>query len=133
VYTIPASAWPDSTLVRTSVTLVSSDTGCSVMPRAVASFFVAEPHGTPSAHTTSFLPSSEASRPVIFAGFPFGTISVSTFVANCFGVPAIRDAATALSMFGLSAVASTSTAAPEDSWSISVDEPSKENLTVTPA
>src|SRR5699024_12445119 len=51
-YTMPASASHEVTLERTSVTLLSSLTGCRSTRAAAARSRVAFPHGTPSAHTT---------------------------------------------------------------------------------
>src|SRR5665811_1670228 len=93
---------------------------------------MAAPHGTPSAQTTSFLPSNDESSPVIPAGFPFGTMIVRVLVANRLGVPDMRFAAVALSMFARSADAKTSAGAPCLNWSTRFDEPSNENFTVTP-
>ena len=66
------------------------------------------------------------------AGLPAGTIRVSVFEANARAVPLTRPAEEARSMLDSSAVASTSAAAPAESWSTRVVDPSKENRTLAP-
>ena len=61
-----------------------------------------------------------------WAGLSAGVMSTRALVANIVGVPSMRPASTALSMFFLSADAKTSARAPPFNWSTRPEEPSKE-------
>ena len=93
---------------------------------------VAAPHGTCSAHTTTFSSGSVRSgSPVTPAGLSIGTTMVMVFVANTVG-DAVRPSAVAIAMVGSSAVASTSPGAPCCNWATRSDDPAKLNRTVVP-
>ena len=116
---MPASASPDITLLRTSVTFCSSETGLSFTPSFLTSSAVAVPHGTvlPPADAlgvqmTSLALSRDELRPVTFAGFPLGVMRTRVFEAKIF-VSATLPPDLSASIVVVLAVATTSAGAPE--------------------
>ena len=128
---MPASASPDSTLPRTSVTFCSSETGLRVIPWALASFLVASPQGTSGAQMTRLAPSSDESSPVIFLGLPLGTMRVRTLVANSVWLPTSFWSA-AVFIVELLAVARTSALSPPAREATRSWEPWKSKVTSRP-
>src|SRR3546814_762371 len=110
---MPASACPDVTLLRTSVTDDSSLTGERVSPVAVSTFFVAAPQGTCGAQITSCVPSfARSANDAMPFGLPGGTTIVKVLLAKSEGDPATTPASVALVMLAASAEANTSAGAP---------------------
>ncbi len=100
---------------------------------AVSTFWVAEPHGTCGAHTTTLMPGLVRSRKVLIClGFPGETAIVRVLEAKFTGWPVSSPAADALSMFLVSAEANTSAWAPWVSWVTRSEDPAKENSTDAP-
>ena len=128
---MPASASPDSTLPRTSVTFCSSEAGLRATPWASASFLVASPQGTSGAQMTRLAPSSEESSPVMPFGLPLGTMRVRTLVANSVWEPTSFWSAASF-IVELLAVARTSALLPPDSEVTRSWEPWKSKETSRP-
>ena len=71
--------------------------------------WVADPHGTGGAQTTTINPGlSRSAKEVMFLGLPGATAMTRVFDAKLTGSPASRPALAALSMFVVSAEANTS-------------------------
>ncbi|MCY1232958.1 hypothetical protein D9M72_454760 [compost metagenome] len=132
-YTRPASASPDVTLPRTSVTDDSSLTGAIVTPAAFSTASAAAPHGTWPAQTTTLTPGlARSAKEAIDAGLDGGTAICRTLVAKFVAAPSRSPASASLAMFVVSAEANTSAGAP---WLICVarsEEPAKLSVTLVP-
>ncbi|SIJ06883.1 Uncharacterised protein [Mycobacteroides abscessus subsp. abscessus] len=125
---MPASAWPELTLPRTSVTEFSSLAGSRVTPFCCAHFSFAAPHGTWGAQTTRSVPARSGESAIRF-GLPGATARARVFEAKISGVPVSRSSPARVSIVFSSAVAMTSAGAPSLIWATRSEDPAKENVT----
>src|SRR4051794_5934184 len=109
---MPASTTLFSTAVSVVATSGSKVLGEAVIPALASIVFAAAPHGAVGSQAT-YEASERLSTPVTLPGLLGGTAIISVFVANRVGLSAVSPAVSTIDMLASSAVAMTSTGAPD--------------------